>query len=167
MAISTEAIRALREETGAGIMDCKRALEEAGGDSAKAKELLRQKGLALAAKKAERAANQGLVEAYVHGGGRIGVLVEVNCETDFVARTLEFKELAHDLALQIAAMAPQVVDDETALDDLDISRGEPRLLYQPFIRDPSKTVRQVMTDVVARVGENIRVRRFTRFELGS
>jgi elongation factor Ts len=167
VAISTEAIRELRGRTGAGIMDCKRALEESGGDMDKAADLLRTWGFATVAKKAARAANDGLVSSYIHAGGRIGVLVEVNCETDFVARTPDFQALAHDLALQIAAMNPQAIDDERPLEDLDGSQGEPRLLYQPFVKDPSKTIRDLVTDVVARVGENIKVRRFVRYELGA
>ena len=167
MAVSTETIRILREKTGAGIMDCKRALEQSGGDMDRAADLLRTWGLATVAKKSSRAANQGIVEAYVHAGGRIGVLVELNCETDFVARTPQFQQLAHDIALQIAAMNPQVVENERALEDLDSSQGEPRLLFQPFIRDPSRTIRDIISDVVARVGENIQVRRFIRFEIGA
>lgn len=167
MTASTENIRELRGRTGAGIMDCKRALEETGGDLDKAVEVLREWGVSTVAKKASRSANEGLVETYVHSGGRIGVMVELNCETDFVARTPDFQELAHDIALQIAAMSPQVVEDEQPLDDLDSSDGEPRLLYQPFVRDPSRTIRDLITEAVGRVGENIVVRRFERFELGS
>ena len=167
MAITTETIRELRARTGAGVMDCKRALEQANGDLDKAAELLRTWGIATVAKKAARSANEGLIESYIHAGGRIGVLVELNCETDFVARTEDFQKLAHDLAIQIAAMNPQAIDDEKPLDDLDSSEGEPRLLYQPFVREPSRTIRDLITDVVARVGENIRVRRFVRYELGS
>ena len=166
MAISTEAIRTLRERTGAGIMDCKKALEQAGDDMEKAGDLLRMWGLAIVAKKALRTAHEGVVAAYVHAGGRIGALVELNCETDFVARTPEFQNLAHELCLQVAAMAPQIVEDERALDDLDSTQGEPRLLFQPFIKDPARSVRDVISDVVARVGENIQVKRFVRFEVG-
>lgn len=167
MTASTETIRELRGRTGAGIMDCKRALEETGGDLDKAVEVLREWGISTVAKKAARSANEGLVETYVHSGGRIGVMVELNCETDFVARTPDFQELAHDIALQIAAMSPQIVEDEKPLDDLNSSEGEPRLLYQPFVKDPSRTIRDLITDVVGRVGENIVVRRFARYELGS
>ena len=130
-------------------------------------ELLRQWGLASVAKKSSRTAKDGMIEAYIHAGGRIGVLVELNCETDFVARTPEFQALAHDIALQIAAMNPQIVDDERPLEDLDSSHGEPRLLHQPFIKDSSRSVRDIVSDVVARTGENIQVRRFIRFELGT
>lgn len=149
--VSTADVRRLREETGAGIMDCKRALEQAQGDFEKAKEVLRQQGLATAAKKAERATAQGLIEAYIHGGGRIGALIEVNCETDFVARTEQFRNLARELAMQVAAMAPQTVEE---------------LLDQPYIRNPSQTVRDLVTQTIAATGENIRVRRFARFQLG-
>lgn len=165
--VSTEAIRDLRERTQAGIMDCKRALEQSEGDLDRAIEFLREWGLATVAKKSSRTANEGIVESYVHGVGNIGVLVEVNCETDFVARTDEFKNLAHDLALQVAGMNPQVVDDEKPLDDLDTSDGEPRLMHQQFVKDSSKTIRDLVSDVTARVGENVVVRRFVRFEIGS
>ena len=165
--MSTDSIKTLRERTQAGIMDCKRALDQSGGDLDKAAVLLREWGLAAVAKKAGRTAGQGLVEAYVHGGGNIGVLVEVNCETDFVARTDEFKQLAHDVALQVAAMNPDVVDDEKPLDDLDMTAGEPRLMHQQFVRDQSLTIRDVVSDVTAKVGEKIVVRRFTRFQIGA
>ena len=165
--MSTDSIKMLRERTQAGIMDCKRALDQSGGDLDKAAVLLREWGLAAVAKKAGRTAGQGLVEAYVHGGGNIGVLVEVNCETDFVARTDEFKQLAHDVALQVAAMNPDVVDDEKPLDDLDMTAGEPRLMHQQFVRDQSLTIRDVVSDVTAKVGEKIVVRRFTRFQIGA
>ncbi len=164
--VSTDSIKLLRERTQAGIMDCKRALDQSVGDLDKAAVLLREWGLATVAKKAGRSANQGLVEAYVHGGGNIGVIVEVNCETDFVARTEEFKQLAHDLALQVAAMDPEVVDDEKPLDDLDTASGEPRLMFQQFVKDPSVTIRDLVSDVTAKVGENVVVRRFARFKIG-
>ncbi len=167
MVVSVDAIRELRSRTAAAIIDCKQALEEAGGDLDKATDILRARGAVILAKKAARSANEGLIETYVHAGGRIGVILELNCETDFVARTPDFQELAHGLALQIAAMSPQAVEDEKPLDDLDSTDGEPRLLYQAFVKDPSKTVRDLVTDVVGRVGENIVVRRFVRYELGS
>lgn len=161
-AVTTESIKTLREKTGAGVMESKRALEEAGGNMDQAEQLLREWGLARAAKKGGRLAAQGLVEAYVHAGGRIGVLVEVNCETDFVARTDEFQRLAHDIAMQIAATNPASVgDDEGATPD-----GEQPLLDQPFIRDNALTVRDVIKQAIAKLGENIVVRRFARFELG-
>lgn len=151
MAISARDVQRLREETGAGVMDCKRALEEAGGDTARAKEILRQQGFARAAKTAEREASEGLVEAYIHANGRIGVLVELNSETDFVGRSPEFRELARELAMQVAAMGPGSIDE---------------LLAQPYMRDASKTVRDLVTALAAKVGENVRVRRFARYRLG-
>lgn len=167
MEISVVAVKELRAKTGAGVMDCKRALEETGGDQARAVEILRQQGLARAEKKAARLASQGLVEAYIHAGGRIGALVELNCESDFVARTEEFKALAHDLAMQVAATAPQYVSEDDVPDGVVVDPAEVCLLAQPFIRRPEITVRQVISEAIARVGENIRVRRFARFELGA
>lgn len=178
VSITTEMIKELRERTGAGIMDAKRALEEAAGDMERAAEILRQQGLARAARKAGRATSQGLVHAYIHGGGRIGALIEVNCETDFVARTAEFKQLVHDLAMQVAATAPQYVSvEDVPADVLDAEAQQPGarekflqqavLLAQPFIKDPSRTVEDVIKQAIARLGENIRVKRFARFELGS
>lgn len=160
-------IKALREETGAGVMDAKRALEEAGGDTAKAKAILREKGIAAAAKRAERETSNGVVESYIHAGGRIGVLVEVNCETDFVANTPEFRELARNIAMQVAAMNPQVVStDDPERAGIEGSDEEVCLLSQPFIRDGSKTIANLIQDTIAKTGENVRVRRFVRFELG-
>jgi elongation factor Ts len=164
--VTVELIKALREKTGAGIMDSKKALEEADGDLEKAQALLREKGLATAAKKADRATLEGLVESYIHSGGRIGALVEVNCETDFVARTEDFKDLAHDLAMQVAAMDPKYLDTSDVPDDDSSSPQESCLLQQPFIRDPSLTVRDRVNETIAQVGENVRVRRFSRFSLG-
>ena len=164
--VSLEAIKDLREQTSAGVMDCKNALEEAGGDMAKAVELLRQKGLSIAAKKSSRDTLEGVVDSYIHAGSRVGAIVELNCETDFVARTPEFKELAHNLAMQVAAMSPRYVDGEAAPED-DTSGADGQLLMeQAFIKDPSQTIRDVVNEVMARVGENIRVRRFQRFALG-
>jgi elongation factor Ts len=166
VAITTEDIRRLREATGAGVMECKRALTEAEGDPEKARQILRQQGALIAEKKAGRTASQGLVEAYVHGGGRIGVLVEVNCETDFVARSDDFKQLARDLAMQIAAMNPQRIGNEEGFDGQELDPEEV-LLTQPFIRDPSQTVLDRVNETVSRVRERIVVRRFSRFELGA
>ncbi len=168
MQVSTTAIKDLRDKTGAGVMDCKKALLEAEGNLEKAAEILNERGIALARKKAERVADQGVIEAYVHPGGRIGVLVEVNCETDFVARTDEFKELAHNLALQIAAMCPQFISPEEIAKETetDIDTKTACLLLQPFIKDPERTVQDIVTETIAKVGENIKVRRFIRFELG-
>lgn len=170
MQVSTTAIKDLRDKTGAGVMDCKKALLEAKGDLEKAIEILNQRGIALALKKAERVADQGVIEAYIHPGGRIGVLVEVNCETDFVARTDEFKDLAHNLALQIAAMCPQFISPEEMAQETeketDTDAKTACLLLQPYIKDPDKTVQDIVTETISKVGENIKVRRFIRFELG-
>ena len=173
MQITADAVKALREETGAGIMDCKRALTEAGGDAGKARAILRERGFEAAAKKAGRETGQGLVEAYIHGGGRIGALVEVNCETDFVARSDEFRQLARELAMQVAAMNPRFVSKEDVPGELvereQLSPQEVAsmaLLEQPYIRDQARTVGQYVTEVVHKTKENIRVRRFARFELG-
>jgi elongation factor Ts len=159
-------VKELREATSAGVMDAKRALEEAQGDMTKATAILREKGLAAAAKRAERETSQGMVDSYIHAGGRIGVLVEVNCETDFVAKTDEFKALARDIAMQIAAMNPQVVSAEDRTPELEGPDEEVVLLAQPFIKDASKTIGDMVKDAIAKTGENVRVRRFVRYELG-
>lgn len=166
MDVSVEAIKELRERTGAGIMDCKRALQKSKGDPAKAEEILREQGIASAAKKASRATNQGVVESYIHSGGRIGAIVEVNCETDFVARTPDFKELAHDLAMQVAAMSPLYVDDSEIPDGDEVDPQQACIMQQPFIKDPSQTVQDLVNEAISKLGENVRVRRFTRFSLG-
>ena len=171
--VTTDAVKALREETGAGIMDCRRALSEADGDVSKAKAILRERGLAAAAKMGERETSQGVVEAYIHGGGRIGALVELNCETDFVARTDEFKQLARHIAMQVAAMNPRWISKDEAegqlgadeqLSDEEIEAQS--LLSQAHIRDQSQTIQQLVTETIHKTGENIRVRRIARFELG-
>ena len=196
MEITTSMIKELREATAAGILDCKKALEASGGDLEKAKAYLREKGLAAAVKKADRAAEEGLIEAYVHTGSRVGALIELNCETDFVARTEAFEALAHDLAMQIVATKPlYLTPEDIPLDVLekekDIYRvqagdtGKPEgiierivegklqkyyqevcLMKQPFIKDDELTVQDVLTETIAKLGENIVVRRFARFELG-
>ncbi|MGQ9531823.1 MAG: translation elongation factor Ts [Desulfotomaculales bacterium] len=196
MEVPAAQVKELRERTGAGMLACKQALVEARGDMERAITILREKGLAAAAKKAGRVANDGLVEAYIHGGGRIGVLVEVNCETDFVARTEEFRTLARDLAMQIAAARPEYIRREDVPEEVvakerailraqALREGKPEkvvdrmvegrlekffkeqcLLEQPFIKDPNITVGQLITEKIARLGENITVRRFARFELG-
>ena len=168
MEITTQMIKELREETGAGVMDAKRALDEAGGDAKRAKEILREKGVAAAAKRADRETSNGVVESYIHAGGRIGVLVEVNCETDFVANTEDFRTLARNVAMQIAAMDPKLIsaDERAGNTEYEGSDEEVCLLSQPFIRDPGRTIAQLVQDTVAKTGENVRVRRFVRFELG-
>jgi len=194
--ISAEMVKELREKTGAGMMDCKRALTDANGNMEKAVELLRERGLAKAAKKASRVAAEGLVESYIHGNGRIGVLVEVNCETDFVARNEEFKQLAKDIAMQIAAANPkyisredipqEVIEKERAiLKQQAINEGKPAqvvdrivdgriekffeevcLLEQGWIRNPDIKIKDLITEKIAKIGENIVIRRFARFEKG-
>lgn len=166
MAIAVELVRTLREQTGAGILDCKQALEASQGDLKQAADALRRKGFAQVAKRSDKTTNQGVIEAYIHAGGRLGALVELGCETDFVARTSEFKELAHDIAMQVVAMAPEY------LDKADMEEGDTRpvaqvsLLQQPFIKDNSSAVGEVVQVLAAKVGENVRVLRFTRLALG-
>ena len=166
MDISADKIKELRQKTGAGVMDCKKALTDAAGDFNKACEVLTQRGLAIAKKKSERTAEQGIIECYVHTGNHLGVMLEINCETDFVARTQDFKDLAHNVALQVSAMSPLYVskDDIPAGDTAD--PAVVCLLLQPYIKDPSKTIQDVITETIAKTGENIKVRRFVRFELG-
>lgn len=167
MEVSAAEVKALREMTGAGVMDCKKALTEAGGDKAKAVELLRQRGMSVAEKKSHRSTEQGLVECYIHAGGRIGAMVEVDCETDFVARTSDFKTLARDLAMQVAATGPLSVSEDDLPAGAEGTPEELCLLRQAYIRDPGRTVLDIVNDVIAKTGENVRVRRFARFELGN
>lgn len=162
MASTTELIKELRERTSAGVMDCKKALDESNGDVDKAEQILKEQGIASAAKKAGRDTDQGLIETYIHSGGRIGAMVEVNCETDFVARTKEFSDLAHDIAMQIAAMNPSTLEENNT----DAESDNSSLLKQPFIKDPSKNIQELINETVGKLGENIRVRRFKRFSLG-
>jgi elongation factor Ts len=159
-------VKELRNQCGAGIMECRNALLEVEGDVEKALQLLKERGMLKAEKKAGRTTTQGLIEAYIHTRGRIGALVEVNCETDFVARTDEFKELAHDLAMQVAALSPHYISEEELPEGSGVEPQVACLLQQPFIKDPTKTVREVIVEVIAKVGENIKVGRFARFELG-
>jgi elongation factor Ts len=165
MPVSVDDIKVLREQTGAGVMDCRNALDEADGNLEKAIGLLREKGLSKGQKRSDREIGQGLVEAYIHGG-RIGALVEINCETDFVARTDVFKELAHDVAMQIASMAPAGVTPDDLPDGIEGEPEELALLTQPFIKDPSKTIQDLVNEAVTATGERIEIRRFTRYELG-
>ncbi len=168
-------LKKLREVTGAGVMDCKRALDAASGNFDKALEALRRRGHEIAEKKSTRVANQGVIESYIHTGGKIGALVELNCETDFVARCDDFKRLARDLAMQIAATPPAYIRrDDIPAEILKEKKGDPLdefckkacLLEQPFIKDQALTIRDLLTQVIAKVGENIVVRRFIRFKLG-
>jgi len=195
-AITAGMVKELREKTGAGMLDCKKALEEANGDLEKATEVLREKGLAAAKNKAGRIASEGLVESYIHAGGRIGVLVEVNCETDFVAKNDAFREFVRDIAMQIAASNPKYVKrEEVPQEEIEkekeilrsqaLNEGKPAhivdkmvegrinkyfeevcLLEQSFIKDPDKTIETLVNEKIASIGENISIRRFVRFELG-
>jgi len=167
MEVPTSSIKELREQSGAGVMDCRKALIEAQGDMKKALQILRDQSLLKAERKATRSASEGLIEAYIHAGGRIGAMVELNCETDFVARTEEFKELAHNLAMQVAAMSPEVISAGEVTKGADIDPEKACLLLQPFIKDPDKTVQDIIVETIAKVGENIKVSRFARFELGA
>ncbi len=196
MEITTEMIKELREATKAGVLDCRKALEAANGDFQKAVDFLREKGMATAAKRADRQASNGLVELYTHGGGRVGVMVEVNCETDFVARSEQFRKFAHEVALQVAAAAPRYVKEDNIPADVlehevEIARARAReegkpdamlekisqgrvekfkdevvLLRQPYIRDDKTTVGKLLLEQIAAIGENIIIRRFARWELG-
>lgn len=196
MTITADEIKLLREQSGAGMMDCKKALQESSGNMGKAIDWLRTKGLSTATKKAGRVAAQGLVTSYIHGEGRIGVLLEVNAETDFVARNLEFQSFVKDIAMHIAATHPlcvsleqlppeEVSKEEQILRAKALEEGKNEkflqkiiegqlakwkkgkaLLEQPFVKDPDKTVRDILTAIIAKIGENIVIRRFTRYELG-
>jgi len=166
VAVDSSKIKQLRQETGAPVMDCKRALEDSDGDLVEAKRKLRDRGAALAEKKAGRLAAQGIVDSYIHGGGRIGVLVEVNCETDFVARNDDFRSLVHDIAMQIAATDPRSIGNEEGASE-ESGVDELPLLRQPFIRDEKRTMQDLVHEAIGKLGENIVVRRFTRYELGS
>lgn len=166
MAVSTEDVKRLREETSAGVMDAKKALEEAGGNFDKAKELLRERGVAAAAKRSERETGQGVVEAYIHGQGRIGAIVELQCETDFVARTDAFKALARDVAMQVAAMSPLALTPEEVPADAAGTKEENALMTQAFIKDGKKSIGDLVKDVISTTGENVRIARFSRFEIG-
>ena len=193
--ISAQAVADLREKTGAGLLDCKKALTEANGNVEEAITILRKKGAASAAKKADRATKEGLIASYIHVGGKVGVLIEVNCETDFVARNDDFKAFVNDLCLQIAAASPlYVARDQVPEADLAKEReiavaqvqGKPPaavqkivegklekyysticLIDQPFVKQPDKTVKEILTEKIAKIGENIQIRRFIRYQLGS
>ncbi len=164
-ASTTQLIKELRARTSAGVMDCKKALEESKGDVDKAESFLKEKGVASAAQKADRETDQGLIDTYIHSGGRIGAMIEINCETDFVARTDDFTSLAHDIAMQVAAMSPEFLTVEDSVKNATVTEDK-CLLSQPFIKDPSKTIQDLINEAVGKLGENIRVRRFQRFSLG-
>ncbi len=164
--VTTDDVKRLREETGAGVMDSKRALEQAGGNFEEAKKILREQGVAAAAKRSERETSQGMVESYIHGGGRIGALVEVQCETDFVARTDGFRQLARDVAMQVAAMNPLALNPEDVPADAPGKPEEHALMTQAFIKDAGKSIQDLVQETIATTGENVRIARFARFELG-
>jgi len=171
--ITTSNIKELRDRCGAGVMDCRKALFESEGDTEKALQILKQQGLLRAKKKAERTTTQGIIEAYIHTGGRIGAMVKVNCETDFVARTNEFKELAHHLAMQVAAMNPKFISREdipegnnTDPEGNDINPEIACLLLQSDIKCPDRSIQETIDETIAKVGENIQVSQFARFEVG-
>lgn len=166
MEVSTRLIKQVRDRTSAGILECKNALLETGGDVEKAIEVLRYRGLTIAEKKAGRITSKGVIEAYIHHTGEVGALVEVNCETDFVAHTDEFKQLAHNLAMQVVATSPQFITAEEMPADAELDPQAVCLLHQPFIKEPDRTVGEIIAETIAKVGENIKVRRFARFELG-
>ncbi len=166
MNIPTEKVKELREQSGAGIMDCRKALLEAEGVIEKALEILKEQNLFKAEKTSKHSTSEGLIESYIHTGGRIGAMVEVNCETDFAAHTNELRGLAHNLAMQITAMSPQFITPEEIPEGADVVAQEACLLLQPYIKNPSMTVQDIINEAIAKTGENIKVRRFVRFELG-
>lgn len=196
MHIDAKVVKALREKTGAGMMDCKKALQEAGGNEDKAVDILREKGLSAAARRSDRAANQGIIDSYIHLGGKIGVLVEVNCETDFVARNDEFREFVRNICLQVAATNPVYLNKEEVPEKIlekerqiikaqALNDGKPEkviekivdgriekyyrencLMEQAFIKDEDINIKELLTNLMARIGENIVIRRFSRFEIG-
>ncbi|MGM0688694.1 MAG: translation elongation factor Ts [Bacillota bacterium] len=196
MHIDAKVVKALREKTGAGMMDCKKALQETGGNEEKAVDVLREKGLSAAARRSQRAANQGIIDSYIHLGGKIGVLVEVNCETDFVARNDEFREFVRNICLQVAATNPLYLDKEEVPEKIlekerqiikaqALNDGKPEkviekivegrlekfyrdncLMEQTYIKDEDMNIRELLTNLIARIGENIVIRRFSRFEIG-
>ncbi len=169
MKISLDAVKALREKTSASIADCRNALELAGGDERKALELLRARGAAIAERRQGRTATEGRVESYVHHDGRLAALVEVNCETDFVARTTEFAQFCKDVAMHVAAMSPRYLRREEALSDGGLGAEELKaacLVEQPFVKDPSLTVGDLLQALIAKTGENVVIRRFVRFAVG-
>ena len=166
MKISIELVKELRKQSGAGVMQCRNALEKNEGNREKALEFLKEQGLLKAKEKAERVAAEGLIEAYIHTAGRVGALVEINCETDFVARTDEFQQLAHNLAMQVAAMNPKFVAEEDIPEGVELDPETACLLRQAYIKDPETTIQDIVNEAIVKTGENIKVSRFARFELG-
>lgn len=170
--MSLNMIKELRELTGCGVIDCKKALEKAGGDLNKAKEMLRERGLQMAMKKADRVAKEGRVEAYIHNGSKIGVLLEVNCESDFVARNEDFMRFSKDIAMHIAAMSPKYIKreevsvDVLAGEDIAVFAKANCLLDQPYVKEPSKSIQDLLNELIAKIGENIVIGRFSRYKIG-
>lgn len=174
MSASVDAIKELRELTSCGVIECKNALEKAGGNFEKAKEILQQRGIEIAAKKGDRVAKEGRIESYVHNGNKIAVMIEVNCETDFVARNEDFIQFTKDVAMHIAAMNPRYISEKdvpaevlSAAKDQKAFLTEHCLLSQPFVREPGKSIQEYLTSVIAKIGENIRIGRFIRYKVGS
>jgi len=166
LAVDVKLVRDLRDQTGAGIMDCKEALESSGGDMEKAILALREKGVASATKRVGKDTNEGIIETYLHTGGRVGAMVELGCETDFVARTEEFQKLAHDICMQVAAMGPVYVDESEIEEGDDRPPAQVALMLQPYIKNSSSSVGEMVRELASKVGENIRVVRFTRLAVG-
>ena len=166
MAVDVKLVRDLRDQTGAGIMDCKEALEKSDGDMEKAILALRDKGVASATKRVGKDTNEGIIETYLHTGGRVGAMVELGCETDFVARTEEFQKLAHDICMQIAAMGPVYVDESEIEEGDDRPPAQIALMLQPYIKNSSSSVGEMVRELAGKVGENVRVVRFTRLAVG-
>ncbi len=166
MAVDVKLVRDLRDQTGAGIIDCKEALESSDGDMEKAILALREKGVASATKRVGKDTNEGIIETYLHTGGRVGAMVELGCETDFVARTEEFQKLAHDICMQIAAMGPVYVDESEIEEGDDRPPAQVALMLQPYIKNSSSSVGEMVRELAGKVGENIRVVRFSRLSVG-
>lgn len=167
MKVSAKSVKELRDRTSAGMLDCKDALLQADGDIKKAIEVLRRRGLSVARKKMERTTTEGVVETYIHHTGKIGALVELNCESDFVAHTDEFKQLAYDIAMQVAASSPRFITTKEIPKKEKVDPQVDCLVNQPFIKQPEKSVQEIIAEAIAKVGENIKVSRFARFELGN
>jgi elongation factor Ts len=167
LGVSVDTVKELRLRTGAGVIACKTALEKCNGNIDQACEDLKQKGLTIAQKKAERATTQGVIECYIHNGRKVGAMVELNCETDFVARTDQFLQLVHDVAMQVAAMAPQFVSVQDIPEGTEGDPSSLALMQQPFIKDPARTIEDLVKQTIASVGENIRIRRFVRYDIGA
>lgn len=166
MQVSADMVKKLRERSGAGVMECRNVIMETGGDLDKAEAILKAKGLARAEKKAGRVTTQGVIDSYIHAGGRVGAMVELNTETDFVAKTDQFRALAHELAMQVAALAPKYIGDGDIPAGAEVDTKQDCLLQQGYIRDAAKSIQDIINETIGKLGENIRVKRFVRFVLG-